>query len=134
MSHPEKPKSSLRFQPLGEADPEAWRRLQAANPVPRHTAGDGSLEQPNMELLDTIIAGRTSAELPTHGQQTPATVPATVLSTLSAAVPVTVLVRVPSTEPSAAPPSTLTPPAPSLPSAPTVFRTVPSPSVIVTVT
>ena len=67
MSHPEKPKSSLRFQPLGEADPEAWRRLQAANPVPRHTAGDGSLEQPNMELLDTIIAGRTSAELPTHG-------------------------------------------------------------------
>ena len=61
MSHPEKPKSPLRFQPLGEADPQAWRRLQAANPVPRHAAGDGSLEQPNMELLDTIIAGRSSA-------------------------------------------------------------------------
>ncbi|WP_276771981.1 hypothetical protein [Lawsonella clevelandensis] len=64
MSHPEKPKSPLRFQPLGEADPEAWRRLQAADPVFRHAGGDGPLEQPNMDLLDNIIAGRTSAELP----------------------------------------------------------------------
>ena len=63
MFHPKKHHAPLRFRPLHEADPETWRRLIAANPIPSETVTEGALEQPNMELLDDIIAGRTSVNL-----------------------------------------------------------------------
>lgn len=96
MSHPKNPHSPLHFQPLSEADPETWRRLIAANPVPRQLSGDevsvadgaaashaqptaqpaeqsgGLYGQPDMQLLENIIAGNTSAELFTPAPADPA--------------------------------------------------------------
>ena len=43
MFHPKKHHAPLRFRPLHEADPETWRRLIAANPIPSETVTELSL-------------------------------------------------------------------------------------------